>query len=89
MQSKVAYTKPVDHLSWDNFNLGLTSAHRRLKHQDKTLYTPFAFTLIYHCTRESEVDSDTMDQNQDSIIILFNAAFIIICGQFNLLLHNL
>ena len=78
MQSKVAYTKPVDHLSWENFNLGLTSAHRRLKHQDKTFYTSFASTLISHCTPESGVDSDNLDQNQDSIIILFNNAFIII-----------
>ena len=38
---------------------------------------------------ESGVDSDTLDQNQDSIIIFFNNAFIIIYGQFNLLLHNL
>ena len=48
MQSKVAYTKPVDHLSGENFNLGLTSAHRRLKNQDKTVYTSFASTLIPH-----------------------------------------
>ena len=89
MQSKVAYTKPVDHLSWENFNLGLTSAHRRLKHQDKTFYTSFASTLISRCTLESGIDSDNLDQNQDSIIILFKNAFIIIYGQFNLLLHNL
>ena len=89
MQSKVAYTKPVDHLSRENFNLGLTSAHRRLKHQYKTLYTSFASTLISRCTMESGVDSDTLDQNQDSIIIFSNNAFIIIYGQFNLLLHNL
>ena len=60
------------------FNFGLTSAHRRLKHQDKTLYTSFASTWISHCTLESGVDSDNLDQNQDSIIILFNNAFIII-----------
>ena len=28
-------TKPVDHERQENFNLGLTSTHRRLKHQDK------------------------------------------------------
>ena len=28
----------------ENFNLGYASAHRRLKHQDKTLYTSFAST---------------------------------------------
>ena len=61
------------------FNFGLTSAHRRLKHPDKILYTSFASTWISHCTLESGVDnSDNLDQNQDSIIILFNNAFIII-----------
>ena len=72
-----------------NFNLGLTSAHRRLKHQDKTFYTSFASTLISRFTLESGVDSDNLDQDEESIIILFNNAFIIIYGQFNLLLHNL
>ena len=38
--------------SWKarKFNFGLTSAHRRLKHQDKTLYTSFASTWISHST---------------------------------------
>ena len=89
MQSRVASTKPVDLLNWENFNLGLTSAHRRLKHQDKTFYTSFASTLISRCTLENGVDSDNLDQNEESIIILLNNAFIIIYGQFNLLLHNL
>ena len=75
MQSKVAYTKPVDRLSWENLNLGLTSAHWRLKHQDKTFYTSFASTLISHCTLKSGVDSDNLDKHDAFCSIMLTSSF--------------
>ena len=75
MQSKVAYTKPVIHLSWENLNLGLTSAHWRLKHQDKTFSTSFASTLISHCTLKSGVDSDNLDKHNAFCSIMPSSSF--------------